>query len=168
MQPSRVLCASVLAVGVFAASAAQAQENAQSLQAQIDQLRRDFETLKQQYDQRLTALETKLAAAPAQPEQTGAAVATSTPNNPAPPAPPEPAAGAAVSAPSQASAQVPTGAEGGGAPSGQLPVYGAATAGSKVFNPDMAVIGDFLGAAGHNSVQPDPFGLSDHPSPLQM
>jgi len=168
MQPSRVLCASVLAVGVFAASAAQAQENAQSLQAQIDQLRRDFETLKQQYDQRLTALETKLAAAPAQPEQTNAAVATPTPNNPAPPATPEPAAGAAAAAPSQASAQVPTGAEGGGGPSGQLPVYGAATAGSKVFNPDIAVIGDFLGAAGHNSVQPDPFGLSDHPSPLQM
>ena len=33
----------------------------------------------------------------------------------------------------------------------------------------MAVIGDFLGAAGTNSVQPDPFALGgNHPLPLQM
>jgi len=38
---------------------------------------------------------------------------------------------------------------------GQLPVYGAQTA-SKVFNPDIAVIGDFLGTAGQNSVFPSP------------
>src|SRR5207302_851022 len=28
--------------------------------------------------------------------------------------------------------------------------------------------GDFLGAAGRNPVQPDPFSLGDHPRPLQM
>lgn len=33
---------------------------------------------------------------------------------------------------------------------------GGAAAGSKVFNPDMAVIGDFLGALGKNNVNPDP------------
>ena len=45
----------------------------------------------------------------------------------------------------------------------------AAVGNSKVFNPDMAVIGDFLGAAGSNPVQPDPFSPgSDHPSALQM
>jgi hypothetical protein len=38
----------------------------------------------------------------------------------------------------------------GGGPSGGLPVYGNASASSKVFNPDIAVIGDFLGAAGKN------------------
>src|SRR4030095_5893595 len=43
-----------------------------------------------------------------------------------------------------------------GGPSGTLPVYGAGTAASKVFNPDMAVIGDFLGAGGRNTVNPDP------------
>jgi hypothetical protein len=37
-----------------------------------------------------------------------------------------------------------------------LPVYGAATAGSKIFNPDIAVIGDFLGTAGRNTVAPSP------------
>ena len=31
-----------------------------------------------------------------------------------------------------------------------------ATAGAKYFNPDMAVIGNFLGAAGHNEVNPSP------------
>src|SRR5207302_8267282 len=61
------------------------------------------------------------------------------------------------------------GAEGAGGPAGALPVYGGAITGSKVFNPDMAVIGDFLGAAGQNPVQPDPFSLGgDHPNALQM
>jgi hypothetical protein len=43
---------------------------------------------------------------------------------------------------------VPPGAAGAGGPSGPLPVYGPAS--SKVFNPDIAVIGDFLGAIGKN------------------
>ena len=43
---------------------------------------------------------------------------------------------------------VPPGAGGAGGPSGPLPVYGPSS--SKVFNPDMAVIGDFLGAVGKN------------------
>src|SRR5207245_11511633 len=33
---------------------------------------------------------------------------------------------------------------------------GAAVSGAKVFNPDMAVIGDFLGAAGRNQVNRNP------------
>ena len=37
-----------------------------------------------------------------------------------------------------------------------MPVYGNAAAASKIFNPDMAVIGDFLGAAGDNNVNPAP------------
>jgi hypothetical protein len=45
---------------------------------------------------------------------------------------------------------VPPGAGGAGGPSGPLPVYGGASASSKVFNPDIAVIGDFLGAIGKN------------------
>lgn len=36
------------------------------------------------------------------------------------------------------------------APAGQLPVYGAVTAGSKIFNPDIGMIGNFLGAVGSN------------------
>jgi hypothetical protein len=37
-----------------------------------------------------------------------------------------------------------------------LPAYGNVSALSKVFNPDMAMIGDFLGAAGSNRVDPAP------------
>jgi len=149
MGPMRLVCASVLAGGlVLGPSAACAQDNAQSIQEQIDQLRRDFDALKQQYDQRLSALEAKLAGGQ-------------------PPAPETPAPPAAAAA--QPTAQVPPGAEGAGGPTGALPVYGAAAAASKVFNPDMAVIGDFLGAAGTNAVQPDPFALGgNHAMPLQL
>ena len=42
---------------------------------------------------------------------------------------------------------MPAGAQGAGGPSGALPVYGNVSAASKIFNPDMAVIGNFLGAA---------------------
>jgi hypothetical protein len=52
---------------------------------------------------------------------------------------------AATPAPAPA-AEVPPGAAGAGGPSGTLPVYGSG--GSKVFNPDIAVVGDFLGAMG--------------------
>jgi len=37
-----------------------------------------------------------------------------------------------------------------------LPVYSGAASGSKIFNPDIAVIGNFLGTAGHNDVAPSP------------
>ena len=120
----------------FSPPSAFAQDTPQVLRQEIDQLRKDFDALKQQYGDRLSALEGKLAAA----EGTAPPVATPMPALPAGPA----------------TAQVPPGAEGAGGPSGALPVYGSSIAGSKVFNPDIAVIGDFLGAAGRNPVNPDP------------
>jgi hypothetical protein len=57
-------------------------------------------------------------------------------------------------------AGVPAGAAGAGGPEGSLPVYGSTSALSKVFNPDMAVIGNFTGAAGSNRV--------DSRAPLEM
>ena len=145
MRAKRAWCAALVAcASLFAPCSVAAQETPQALRQEIDQLRRDFETLKQQYGDRLTALESKLAAAEGTP----------------PAAPETPAAAAAPGAPAQPTAQptaqVPPGAEGAGGPSGSLPVYGAGTAGSKVFNPDMAVIGDFLGAVGRNRVNPSP------------
>jgi hypothetical protein len=122
---------------VLGASSASAQDNPQALRQEIDQLRRDFETLKQQYGDRLTALETKLATAEGRPQPPGAAPAE-------------------AAAPAQPTAQVPPGAEGAGGPTGPLPVYGGGLAGSKIFNPDIAVIGDFLGAAGVNHADPQP------------
>jgi hypothetical protein len=53
-----------------------------------------------------------------------------------------------------ATADVPAGAAGAGGPTGPLPVYG--TPSSKVFNPDVAVIGNFIGAAGRNAFDPRP------------
>jgi hypothetical protein len=63
---------------------------------------------------------------------------------------------------------VPAGAQGAGGPSGALPVYGATAASSKIFNPDIAVIGDFLGAAGSNRVNPSPaFEMHESEAALQ-
>ena len=143
MRPLRFICISLGVVGFFGGPGARpvsAQANAQAVQQEIDQLRRDFDALKQQYGDRLTALEARLIAI-----QGGRSGATTPP--------PAPAAAQGLTA------QVPAGAEGAGGPSGQLPIYGttgAAVSGAKVFNPDMAVIGDFLGATGRNPAHPDP------------
>jgi hypothetical protein len=70
--------------------------------------------------------------------QTNSAPAAQQPNPPPEQPPP----------PSPPPTEVPPGAAGAGGPTGPLPAYGPAS--SKVFNPDIAVIGDFLGAAGKN------------------
>ena len=111
--------------------------DAQALRQEIEQLRREFQTLQKEYGDRLTALESKLSAVDGQ-------------------AAPAPAPPAQANQPQQPAAEVPPGAAGAGGPSGSLPVYGGGTAGSKVFNPDVAVIGDFLGAIGRNEVNPSP------------
>jgi hypothetical protein len=163
MRLTQGVCAStVAALGLFlfAPPSAAAQESPQALRQEIDQLRRDFEALKADYGQRLSTLESRLAAAESAAPAPAAAQAAAGPPAAAPPAATQP--GAAPTAP------VGAGAEGGGGPSGSLPVYGAAVTGSKVFNPDIAVIGDFLGAVGRNEVQPDPFGPGSAPRALQM
>jgi len=114
-------------------AAAQTAAQAQQIQQQIDQLRREF-------NDRIAALEAQLASIRGgQPA----------PQQAAPPGPP--------------TAEVPAGAAGAGGPSGPIPVYGSSVTNAKVFNPDMAVIGDFLGAAGRNEVDPQP-GLELHES----
>lgn len=144
----------------------QASGDPQALRDEIDQLRKEFDALRQQYGDRLTALEGKLAVLEgAQPAAAGAAAGGTPPTTPPAgtlqtPTAPQP--------PQTATAAVPVGAEGGGGPSGALPVYGNAASMSKVFNPDIAVIGDFLGAAGKNEVQPDPFGPGSTARTLQM
>src|SRR3989442_13483146 len=136
MRASCFLCFSILVMSVVVTpsiAAAQAQDSPQALRAEIDQIKKDFEALKQQYGDRLAALEAKLNAIPG-----GQTATPATPGGAAP------------------AVQVPPGAAGAGGPSGALPVYGSAVAGSKVFNPDIAVIGDFLGAGGPNAVAPGP------------
>ncbi len=102
--------------------------------ADLNALRAQIDALKADYDKRIQALEMQLQALQTQGQAPAAA----------------PAAG------QQPTAEVPAGAQGAGGPTGPLPVYGGGAASSKVFNPDIAVIGDFLGAVGSNKVNPDP------------
>jgi hypothetical protein len=104
---------------------------------QVEALRRELAQLRTEYAERLAALEARIAAL------SGAAAPLEAPSPPpVPPAAPSPAA------------EVPPGSAGAGGPTGPLPVYGGA--GSKVFNPDIAVVGNFLGAMGRNDVSPTP------------
>ncbi len=138
MRASRLTCLGIVAGALLVApSSLSAQTpDAQALRQEIEQLRKEIDAIQKQYGDRLAALETKLNATEAAPA----------PQTPAPaPQPGEQP---------QTTAQVPPGAEGAGGPTGALPVYGAAS--SKVFNPDIAVIGDFLGATGRNTVNPQP------------
>src|SRR5207249_6679209 len=108
-----------------------------------------------QYGDRLAALEAKLAATEATP-------APGTP--PGTPSVAPPPGTTPAGAAQQPTAPVPPGAQGAGGPAGALPIYGGAAALSKIFNPDIAVIGDFLGAAGRNpGANPDP-SLAMHES----
>ena len=122
-----VFFAGALIAAVTPAAAQGAQpDSAEVIRQEIEQLRKDFEA-------RMAALEARLAG--------------SVPNLQPPRRPQQPASPAA---------EVPAGAAGAGGPSGALPIYGNVSAMSKIFNPDIAVIGNFLGAAGRNEVNPEP------------
>jgi hypothetical protein len=65
--------------------------------------------------------------------------------------------GSAVTANAAAPATAPAAVGAPGAPAAQLPVYGGANAAAaKVFNPDISLVGNFVGALGRNSVRPLP------------
>ncbi len=143
------------------------QTDQQQIRDEVDRLRKEFEAIRDTYGARLAALEAKLGTA------TPAAAAAATP---VPPVSPLPEAAPAAAAPAAAApaqpqqpvteaaapqqpaqgVEVPSGAAGAGGPQGSLPVYGSATASSKIFNPDMAVIGNFIGTTGENKVESAP------------
>lgn len=129
--------------------------NAQELRDELERLRREFEAVRDAYGERLSSLEAKLAAlASGQPPPTQ-------PPPPQPPAQPTPAQ-------PPAEATVPPGAAGAGGPTGTLPIYGGTSALSKIFNPDIAVVANFLGAAGDNPVDPAPaLGLNEAEATFQ-
>ncbi len=133
MWAGAVLCLALPAAAQAPAAVAQAQD----VREELDKLRKEFEAVRDAYGARLAALEAKLTAIGA-------------------PAPEVAPVAAAPPAAVPADVQVPAGAAGSGGPSGALPVYGNASAMSKIFNPDMAVIGNFVGVAGENSVNPSP------------
>ncbi len=101
--------------------------------------------------------------APSTQEPGAAASPAGAPATPATGAAPTPAPGAVAEAPAPppppqggGTVDVPSGAAGAGGPQGTLPVYGNSSALSKIFNPDMAVIGNFVGSAGKNPVESMP------------
>jgi hypothetical protein len=127
---SAILCCVGVRPGAAQQQPAANAAAAQTLRADIDQLRSDFAA-------RLAALEAKLAAITGE-------------------TPPAPAAPSGTAPPgAQPTVAVPPGAEGAGGPSGALPVYGNVSAASKIFNPDIAVIGNFVGVGGKNDVRPE-------------
>ena len=129
----------------------------QQIRQDLDRLRQEFEAIRDSYGARLAALEAKLGSASTQPAPVPL---LPEPAAAAPAAPVSPPAQAAAQAPGQPGqvpgVEVPSGAAGAGGPEGSLPVYGGAAASSKVFNPDMAVIGNFIGTTGENTVESAP------------
>jgi hypothetical protein len=134
---------------------AQQQTDPQQLRQELDKLRQEFEAIRDTYGQRLAALEARIAAAGGAPAAAAPAPVAALPDAPTAPVPAPPAT-PPQTAPAPAQAQVPAGAAGAEGPQGALPVYGNAAASSKIFNPDIAVIGNFLGAVGKNRIDPSP------------
>jgi hypothetical protein len=120
----------VLSISVFAPARASAQsgpaapaEDARQAQAEVDRLRQELATLREQYEARLSALEERIKAIAA-------------------------AAAAPTAAPETAPQPAPA----------QQSVVGS----SKVFNPDISVIANFLGVAGENKNSDQPaLGLNE-------
>jgi hypothetical protein len=147
--------------GSICAQTAQLAQPVQSqaeLREELQRLRAEFESIRDSYGARLAALEARLAQQPGEPAPVpGVAPVPAVP--PVPEAGPHPVAPVAAGQAAQVPAPetgVPAGAAGAGGPQGSLPVYGNASAMSKIFNPDIAVIGNFTGAAGTNDVEPRP------------
>ena len=124
-----VLAASVLDPDTLAGQTPGAGE-VERIREELERLKEEFEAVQLQYEARLRALEARLGDLQAAPPPGAPGPDAQVPPPPAPP--PVPAAPPPVPA-----APVPA-------------------SGSKIFNPDIAVIGDFLGAAGHNPVEDAP------------
>jgi hypothetical protein len=146
------------------ASTATQQTDPQQIREELDRLRKEFEAIRDSYGARLSALEAKLGTAAPAPAVT-----------PVPPVAPLPETAPTVAVTAQQpqppgqppGVEVPSGAAGAGGPQGSLPVYGSSSALSKIFNPDMAVIGNFLGAAGENKIESAP-ALELHEAELSL
>ena len=135
----RETCTGILLLALLAlAVPAGAQDPQADLRAEIELLRKQMEALQQ----KVAALEAAALRPAAETTAPAAAPAGA------------PAAVAPVGVP--AAVEAPQGAAGAGGPTGPLPVYGNPSALSKIFNPDIAVIGNFVGAAGRNDVDPLP------------
>src|SRR5262249_40912681 len=129
----RIITCALIVLATFQNGFAQTPADLSAIQSQI-------EALKAEYEGRIKALESQVQALQSQIQNAPKPEAAEPQRIPGP----------------QPTAPVPAGAQGAGGPAVPLPVYGGASAASKIFNPDIAVIGDFLAAAGSNKVFPQP------------
>jgi hypothetical protein len=118
---------------------------------EVSRLHRELDALRQEYGGRMAAIEARLVALERGSADAASSTAASQPGptltEPAPSAARETAAAQQAPAAPPATAPVPAGAATEGGPS-SLPLYGGAATASKVFNPDIAAIGNFIGALG--------------------
>ena len=122
-----LLIVALLGGGCPSGAAAQESQEPTALAAEVQRLRAELDQVRREYDERLAALEARIVALSA---------GTS------------PARADAGSPP----AHVSPGAPASLPPMGQTP----GPAASKVFNPDIAVVGNMLGAAGTNPIESSP------------
>ena len=163
----RILVISVLAFSCIPLWGQQANPpDANAQNAALEQRIRDLEDRVISLEGKIRTMQSAQAAQPAQPQ-------------PAPEAPaaPNQAPAAAQTAPPTTAPPMPSPNEtqsGLANPnSGAVPVYGGSSAAAKALNPDVSVIGDFIGAAGGNTppafatLQPFP-SLEMHESEIGM
>ena len=156
---ARSVCSVAFAL-VFGIASASAQQpvpqlasTPEQIRDELSRLRQEFDALRDSYGAKLTALENRLAQIEGRPAET---VAPAPPGQPATTAPAGQTPPGAAQPTQPGEVNVPAGAAGAGGPQGALPVYGGTGALSKIFNPDIAVIGNFRGAAGRNEINPGP------------
>ena len=126
------------------------EEQVRTLAEQVAQLRAELQTVRQwQAPAAPTSNHVLPAAAHVEPVMVTASPANAvTPTAPSAPAP----EAVAPAAPTQVA---------------QTQTFGGATSNAKLLNPDISLIGDFVGTAGHNSVSPSP-SLEMHETEVGM
>ena len=153
-----VLCVMVSAESAARAQtpAAPAQTDSAQIREELDGLRREFESIRDAYGARLTALEARLAQVEGRLRHRLNRLRRCRRRRPQFRRLLRQQPAAAPAGRTREKWRFLAGAAGAGGPQGSLPVYGSSTALSKIFNPDIAVIGNFLGAAGRNEINPAP------------
>jgi hypothetical protein len=132
-------------IPLWAQQASTPDSNAQN--AALEQRIRDLEDRVITLEGKLRTMQSAQAAQPAQPQPAQAAQATPSPA-PVAAQPTAPATAPAMPSPNETQAGLANPDQ------GTLPVYGGSSAAAKALNPDVSVIGDFIGAAGGNTPPP--------------
>lgn len=122
-----------------------AQESGAPRADEVGELRQELEALRRDYQARVATIEQRLAALEDGARPVSEPPVGSGSGSTQAPAASAGDASAAVAAAPTPTASVPATSDSG---AGSLPVYGGASASSKVFNPDIAAVGNFVGAMG--------------------